>query len=167
PQKLPRSLLVGCMGKDGVAPRSKNVKALAGRTLGVEGLVGHLGDLRKVAFCYPQDALGVVRAGDLLTEVCLVVARIGPAHDVLEHGLLKEGAGKIQGTGGLITVDDNRLAIRLHLVGPIGPKQRIDPAVVVAKAVAQLETKGMALGLELDASLEQLRPGFREFVEAH
>src|SRR6185312_17509706 len=112
-------------------------------------------------------ALGIVGAGDLLAQIGLVVARVIPAEAVLERRLLEEGAGEIDGARHLVAVDDDGLAVGLDLMRAEGPHQRINPAMIVAETMAELEAEGMSIGLELGAGLEQLLPGVGEFVEAH
>src|SRR5260370_41436925 len=73
-------------------------------------------DFPDIALGEPKDALGVVGARDLLGVPCLVVADIGPAEDVVEHRVLEEFAGEIDGPSGLVGVGDDSLAVGLDLM---------------------------------------------------
>jgi hypothetical protein len=97
------------------------------RSRRVHCLVGDLGDLGEVSLAQPEDAFGVVGARDLLGEKSLVVADVGPAEDVVEHRVLEELSGEIDGARGLVGIDDDSLAVGLHFVAPIRPQKRIQP----------------------------------------
>jgi len=129
-------------------------------------VVGDLGDLREVLLADDQDGRGVVGAGDLLAEERLVVVDVGPAQHVLEHRLLVELAAEVDGLGRLRRVDDDRLAVPVDLAGTVRPEERVEPAVVVAEAVAELEAERMAILLEQAAGGEQVVPGLGELVDA-
>src|SRR5207302_9401501 len=68
--------------------------------------------------------------------------------------------------GRLSGVEDHRLPVPVHLAAAVRPQERVEPAVVVAKAVPQLEAEGMPPGFELRPGLEKLVPGPREAVHA-
>jgi hypothetical protein len=65
-------------------------------------LLSDLADLRKILLCKPKNAFGVVGAGDLLCHPRLVVARVCPAEHVLEHRILEEFPGEIDGARGFV-----------------------------------------------------------------
>ena len=132
----------------------------------VHRLVSHLADFGKLALGEPQDAFGIVGAGDLLRHPRLVVAHVGPAEDVVEHRVLEELAAEIDCARGLVRIDDHGLAVGCHLGAAIGPQQRVEPAVVVAEAVAEFEAEGMILGFQLLADLVELVPGLRKLLDA-
>ena len=96
----------------------------------------------------------------LVQEICsrhpgLVVADVGPAEAVLEHRLLEELAAEVDRARGLVGID-RRWSCRPGSTScaAVRPQQRIEPAVVVAEAMAELEAERMVLLLELDAGLE-------------
>src|SRR5262245_24657019 len=72
------------------------------RPLRIQRLISYLGYVWKLVLGEPEDALGVVGARDLLGHPGLVVADIGPAEAVLEHAILEQLAGIIEGVGGLV-----------------------------------------------------------------
>ena len=158
--------LVLCRGEieDRMADRVHQMEPSL-RSRRVLRLVGDLGDVGEIALGEPQDALGIVGARDLLGVPRLVVADIGPAEDVVEHRVLEEFAGEIDGAGGLVGVDDDGLAVGLDLVAAIRPQQRIEPAVVVAKTVAELEAERVVLRFQLLADLVELVPGIGKFLD--
>src|SRR5579872_2500545 len=115
-------------------------------------------NLGKIALGDPEDALCIVRAGYLLTEPCLVIVDVGPAKAVLKHRLLVELACEIHCACSLIGVEHNRFAVGLDFMSSKGPQQWVNPAVIIAEAMTQLEAERVTLGLELDACLEQFVP---------
>ena len=157
-------LVVRRMGKDGMAPAVEQMEA-AFRALRVHRLAGDFGNLRKIALGDPQDALCVVGAGDLLAQPGLVIVDVGPTERILEHGLLEEFAREVDGPGRLVGIEHHRLAVGLDLVAAERPQQRIKPAVVIAKTVAELESERVPLGLQLGAGFEQAIPGVRKGFE--
>ena len=145
-----------------MADRVQKVEA-AFRTLRVLRLVGDLGDFREIALGEPKYALGIVGARDLVGHPGLVIADIGPAETILEHAILEEFTGEIDRLGGLVGIDGDGFPVRLHLGPTVGPQQRINPAVVVAEAVSELEAEGMVLRFQFLADLVELFPGVGEF----
>ena len=135
------------MVHDGVGHRVDDVVA-ALRALGIHAVVGHLGDFGEIPLGHDQDRRGVVGAGDLLAEIRLVVVDVGPAEHVLQHRLLVELTAEVDGLRGLGGIDEHGLAVLVDLAAAIRPQQRVEPAVVVAEAVAQLEAERMPLLLE-------------------
>ena len=132
---------------------------------GFERVVGHLGDLREVALADDEDRRGVVGAGDLLAEEGLVVVDVRPGQHVLEHRLLVEAAAEVHGLGRLATIDEHGLAVLVDLLPAVRPEERIEPAVVVAEAVPQLEAERVALLLEQPARRQQVFPVVGELVD--
>src|SRR5439155_15459829 len=63
-------------------------------------------------------------------------------------------------------VDEDGLAILVDLAAAVGPEQRVEPAVVVAEAVTQLEAEGMAGLLEQAPDRQQVLPVIGELVDA-
>src|SRR5262249_52530892 len=123
-------------------------------------------DLGEVSLADDENGRGVVGAGDLLTEERLVVADVRPAEHVFEHRLLVELAAEVDGLGRLAGVDEDRLAVAVHLAASVRPEQRIEPAVVVTEAVAELEAERMSLLLEQAAGGQQVFPRLGELVDA-
>src|SRR5437867_10307866 len=107
----------------------------------------------------------VVGAGDLLAEERLVVVDVGPAEHVLEHRLLVEPPAKVDRLGRLVGVDQHGLAVLVDLPAAVRPQQRIEPAVVVAEAVAQLEAEWMPVLLQQAPGREQIVPGVGELAD--
>ena len=103
----------------------------------------------------------------LVQEICsafqalLLLTSVQPKH-VVEHGVLEEFAGEIDGARGLVRVDRDGLAVGRDLGAAIGPQQRVEPAVVVAKAMAELEAERMILGLQLLADFVAALPRYPE-----
>ena len=102
----------------------------------------------------------------LVQEICsaihaLLLLTIGPAEHVLEHASWKNLRAKSTARAVSAGIDDHGLAVGLDLVPAIGPQQRIEPAVVVAEAVAELEAERVSLGLQLLAGLVEARPRCR------
>src|SRR6516164_1377085 len=81
----------------------------------VHRLVRDFTDIGKLALGEPQDAFGIVGAGDLLRHPCFVVADVGPAQRVVEHRVLEEFSAEIHRTRGLVGIDDHGLAVGRHL----------------------------------------------------
>src|SRR4029077_7054871 len=115
--------------------RIENMKATF-RSCRVHRLVGDLGDVWKVALGHPKDAFSIVCAGNLLGEERLVVADIGPTEHIVEHRVFEEFSGEIDSARGLIGNDEDSFPVLFDLIPAIGPKERIDPTMVVAKPVA-------------------------------
>src|SRR5262249_43059008 len=145
-QKGTRLLLRWREAEDRMADRAHNMEPSL-RTHGILRLVGDLGDLREVALAEPQDALRIIGARDLLGEPGLVVADIGPAEHIVKHRIAEEFAGKIDRACSLGRIDHHRLPIGLDLVPTIGPQERVEPAVIVAKAMTEFEAERMVLRL--------------------
>ena len=153
------------MGRDGVRLHVEEVKAALG-ALRVETVIRDLADLREVTLGDDQDRHGVVGARDLLGEKRPVVVDVRPPEDVLQHRLLVELAAEVDGLGRLAGVDEDGLAVLVHLAAAVRPQQRVQPAVVVAEAVAELEAEGMPLLLEQTPRRQEIFPGVRELVHA-
>src|SRR2546429_9372788 len=113
-----------------------------------------------------EDRRRVVGARDLLAEERLVVVHVRPAEHVLEHRLLIKLPAEVDGLRRLGRVDDHGLAVAVDFSASVRPEQRIEPAVVVAEAVTQLEAERMALFLEEPAPRRQAFPGLGELVTA-
>src|SRR5207248_1919377 len=160
-QEIMRLLLLRAEVEDRMADAIEQMKA-ALWSLRVHRLVRDLGDLGEVALGQPQDAFGIVRAGDLLGKPRLVVADIGPAEDVVEHAVLEEFAGEIDRLRGLVGVDHDGLAVGLDLAPAVRPQQRVDPSVIVAETVAELEPERVVLRLQLLADLVEFLPSVGE-----
>src|SRR3981189_3483947 len=126
-------------------------------------LVGDLGNFGEITLAERENTLGIVGARDLLGKPRLVVADVGPAEDVVEHGVLEEFAGEIDGARSLVGIDNDGLAVGLDLAPAIRPEQRVYPSVIVAETMAELEPKGVVLRLQLLADFVELLPGVGEF----
>ncbi len=157
--------LVRRVGQEGVRDRIQKVEPALG-PLRIHRVVGDLGDLGEIALADHQDRRRVVGAGDLLAEERLVVAHVGPAEHVLEHRLLVEAAAEIDGLGRLVGVDEHGLAVLVDLATAVRPQKRVEPAVVVAEAVTELEAEGMAGLLEQAPGREQVFPVVGELADA-
>ena len=128
-------------------------------------MVDHLAHLRQVALGRDHDAVGVVGARDLAGQEGLVVGRIQPPDAVLDAGFLVELADVLHGLRGLVGVERDLLAVLVHDRHPVGPQQGVEPGVVVGEAVTHGHPERMALGLELDAGLQELVPGLGECLD--
>ena len=87
--------------EDRMADRAKKMEATL-RPGRVQRLLGHLADLRKILLREPKNAFGIVGARNLLGHPRLVVAGVCPAEHILEHRILEEFPGEIDGARGLV-----------------------------------------------------------------
>ena len=164
-QEILGRLHVLAIGEHAVRHRHQRVVALTVGALGIEAVLDHLAHLGQVALGGDHDAVGVVGARDLAGQESLVVVRVQPPDAVFDARFLVEPLHVLHRLRGLAAIQRDLLAVLVHDRHAVGPQERVEPGVVVGEAVAHGHAERMALGLELDAGLQELVPGVGEALD--